>query len=235
VIADADQDLLLFTAAQELVLAEQAAALLQITDEEATQRLDQLRDRGLVTRVALKHELPPAYRVTRDGAEQIDSALPPLQALDPGRYRHEIAIGWLWAAARHGQLGKLREVLTRREMQAADATLRSESLLDTPGATFKDNAVAGTQCDARQAYPDLALVQAEGGGWATLHVILTSPDRAQLRATLNRADPLIRAQLFLLQDDSGESRKLIEAVANELDIAHRVHVQQLAHDGIEGA
>jgi hypothetical protein len=49
-----------------------------------------------------------------------------------GGYRHEIAIAWLWASARHGQLGDLREVLSRREMQAADATLRSESLLDTP-------------------------------------------------------------------------------------------------------
>src|SRR5579875_913294 len=145
--ADSDQDLLLFIAAQEIALAQQAAALLQISNDDATDRLERLRDRGLVTRVRLRSELPAAYRITHKGAEQIDSALPPLTALDPDRYRHEIAIGWLWVAARHGQLGNLREVLTRREMQAADATLRSESLLDTEGASFKDEPMSGVQLD----------------------------------------------------------------------------------------
>ena len=105
---DHDQDLLLFVATQELALAEQAAALLQITDESASKRLELIHGRGLVSRAQPRSESPPAYRITRDGAEQIDSALPPLRSLDPAGYRLKIAIGWLWVAARHGQLGNLR-------------------------------------------------------------------------------------------------------------------------------
>ena len=41
-MTDPDQDLL-FVAVNEVVLAQQAAALLQITDQDATDRLERLR------------------------------------------------------------------------------------------------------------------------------------------------------------------------------------------------
>jgi hypothetical protein len=237
-ISDLDQELLDFVAVQELVLARQAAVLLQISADEATDRFENFRQRGWVTRVALRRELPAAYRITRLGAERVDDALPPLRALDPIRYRHEIGVGWLYAAGRRGGLGDIRAVLTRRQMQAADTTGRSETLLNTAGARFKDEPPNGVQQDARHTYPDLALVEAdEGGGWVPLNIVLTIPDPGQLRTTLARGrdDTLIRAQLFLTEDDSGATRNLIETTAADLGLGDRVHVQRLARDGIAGA
>jgi hypothetical protein len=233
-MSDPDQDLLLFTAAHEVVIAGQAAALLAISDADANDRLEQLRARRLVTRVQLSSRLPPAYRITRDGSELIDSGLPPLRALHPSRYRHELAIAWLWVSARHGQLGDLREVLTRREMHAADATLRSESLLDTPGASFEDQPATEAQLDARHAYPDLGLVQATGG-WATLDVVLSPPQPTRLRTMLGRyhRDRLMLAQLFLVESD-GEIDTAIRAAADQLGLTDRVHIQYLAQDGVAG-
>lgn len=123
-------------------------------------------------------------------------------------------------------------------MQAADATLRSQSFLDTKGASLKDEPVAGSKQNGCQTYPDLGLVQADdGGGWATLDVMLTVPERDWLRTMLGRGhrDRLIRAQLFLVQDAGGESETLIETVAEDLGLADRVHVKKLASDGIAGA
>jgi hypothetical protein len=233
-MTDPDQDLLLFVASNEVVLAQQAATLLQITDQDATGRLDRLRARRLVSRVKLSSRLPPAYRITRDGAEQIDCALPPLRTLGTHRYPHEIAIAWLWASARHGQLGELREALTRREMQAADATLRSESLLDTPGARFSTQPATDGKSDPRNTYPDLALLQASGG-WVTLDVVLSLPKPGPLRTMLgrHRHDPLMLAQLYLTEQDQGID-DAITATAAELGLADKVHVQRLAHDRIAG-
>ena len=233
-MSDPDQDLLLFAAAHEVILAPQAAALLNLTEAEAEDRVEALCSRRLITRVQLSSQLPVAYRPTRQGAAQIDSYLPPLRALDWTRYRHEITTGWLWVSARHGRLGDLREVLTRREMQAADTTLRSEGLLNTTGATFIDPANRSA-VDARLAYPDLALVQATGG-WATLDVLLSLPEPERINRMISRLkhDRLMLAQLYLVEDDE-QIDTAIRGAAQDLGLTDRVHVQELAQDGIAGA
>ncbi|MGH2843343.1 MAG: hypothetical protein ACRDKL_07120 [Solirubrobacteraceae bacterium] len=233
-ISGTDQDLLLCVAANELVLAQQAAGLLQITDQDATQRLEQLCAERLLTRVTLSGRLPPAYRITRTGAQQVDPHLPPLRALDMGRYRHEIGVAWLWGSARVGGLGNLRQGLSRREMQAADKTLRSESLIDTPGATFGDQPDPGSQPDPRHAYPDIALVQATGG-WVSLDLVLTLPAPERLSAMVSRLHrhPGILAELYLVESTAGIS-EAVKAAAEQHAIAGRVHIQVLAEDGIAG-
>lgn len=230
----ADEKLLLFIAANELITAQQAAALLEITEQAATDRLDALATEALVTRVVLSSRLAAGYRITAKGADQLDSALPHLRPLDAQTYRHEIAVAWLYAAARNGRLGDLRDVLSRREMQAADSTLRTESLLDTQGARFKDQPTPGQDLDPRYAYPDLALVQA-AGGWATVDVLLTPPGSDWLRTMLGRChrDQLIRAQLFLVEQNDGIEED-INTAAERLGLRDRVHVQILATDGIAG-
>jgi hypothetical protein len=229
-----EQNLLLYVAAHEVVLAEQAAALLEITEQDATERLEQLRTERLVTSVTLRSRLPPAYRITRDGVERIDSYLPPLRALDMARYRHEIALAWLWASGRHGNLGNLREILSRREMQAADTTLRSESLLDTPGATFGGVQDDDVTTDARHAYPDLGLVQATGG-WATLDLVLTRPAPHRINAMISRLNhhPQILAELYFVEQHTGIDQAIKHA-AEQNRISDKVHVQFLATDGIAG-
>ena len=102
----------------------------------------------------------------------------------------------------------------------------------------KTNRLQAANRMAATTYPDLGLVQADdGGGWATLDVMLTVPERDWLRTMLGRGhrDRLIRAQLFLVQGAGGESETLIETVAEDLGLADRVHVKKLASDGIAGA
>lgn len=230
-----EQDLLLFVAAQELVIGKQAAALLQITDNDATDLLTQLCAKRSVSRIELSSRRPAAYRITRHGADLVDGALPPLRPLSWSRYRHEIAIAWLWVSARHGKLGDLREVLTRRQMQAADITLRSESLLEHPGAAFSDQPATGPRLDARHAYPDLGLVQADGG-WVAIEVVLTRPDPDRLKTMVSRIsrDRLIRSQLYLVGQD-GQIDEAIKTTAKQLGISDHVHVRLLARDRIAGA
>lgn len=226
-------DMLVFVAAHELVLAGQIAALLETSVEEATERLDLMCERGLVSRSLLSPGSPAVYRVTAQGAAQVDPALPPLRPLDlVTRYRQAAGIAWLWASAHAGSFGEVREVLTRRQMQAADATRRTALLLNTPGATFKDAPAEGTDPAVDDAYPDLALV-APTHGWAALELVLGTPDAERLRRMIARAqrDKLIVQQLFLVEQ-GGHARELIEATAAELGLADRVHVQWLAEDGI---
>lgn len=232
-MTDPDQELLRFVAAHELVLAQQAATLLEIS-ENAHARLELLCDQRLLARVRLRSRLPAAYRITLEGAKQTDPALPPLRPLDPVRYRHEIGITWMWLAARTGTLGEFQEILSRRQMQAADTTSRSEVLLHTPGATFKHQAAPGGQRDPRDAYPDLGMVKATGG-WVSLDIVLTPPDPGRLRTTLarRRQDPRMLAQLFLVEPDQ-RIDTLIKTTAEQIGVGDRVHVRFLAPDGIEG-
>jgi hypothetical protein len=229
-----EHDLLSFVAAHELVTAEQAAALLEITNEHATESLASLCAERSVSRIEMSSRLPTAYRITCDGAQLIDSALSPLRPLSWSRYRHELAIAWLWVTARHGGLGELREVLSRRQMQAADATLRSQSLLQQPGAVFNDKSETNLGLGARQAYADLGLVQADGG-WVPLDVLLTPPEPERLRTMVGRLtrDRLMRAQLYLVERD-GQIDEAIKATAETLGVLDQVHVQFLGRDGVAG-
>lgn len=232
--SDLQHELLSFVAAHELVIAQQAAALLKITEEDATHSLAQLGAQRWVSSIELASRRPVAYRITSEGADLVDSALPPLRALSWSRYRHEIAVPWLWAAARDGNLGELREVLSRRQMQAADATHRTQTLLEQPHAVFAEQPSTGAP-DPRHAYPDLGLVQADHG-WVPLTVVLTPPRPEWLRTMVSRLnrDPLMRGHLYLVEQDA-KIEKTIKTIAAELGVADRVHVQRLAQDAIAGA
>jgi hypothetical protein len=234
-MSDVDQELLLYVAAHEVLVAEQAAAFLQTTEQDANQRLEELQAERLVSCVTLSSRLPPAYRITREGAQQVDSHLPPLRALGMARYRHEIGIAWLWATARRGGFGDMRAVLSRREMQAADAASRSGALLGTRGATFGDIPAGGATVDARRAYPDLALLQPTGG-WASMDVILTLPEPKWTNSMVTRLHrhPQIVAELYLVEQRAGIDQA-IKAAAVQHGIADQVHVQFLAEDGIASA
>jgi hypothetical protein len=120
-------------------------------------------------------------------------------------------------------------------MQAADATQRAESLLEQPGAVFRDHAADSQMLDARHAYPDLALLQADGG-WVALNVVLTPPDPKRLKAAIGRLnhERLMRAQLYLAEQDQ-QIEEAIKAAARDLGVGDRVHVQLLASGGVKGA
>jgi hypothetical protein len=228
------EDLLDLVAQHELVLAEHIAALLELTVGEATGQLENLRGRGLVSRVRISGQSPAAFRITVEGAVQVDTALPRLRPVDPRSYRHAVAVVWLWAAGRRGNLGEVREVLTRRGMQAADATSRTGELVGRPGARFSDDGSDAADSDIDLAYPDLALLPVTGG-WVRIDVVLGAPDPERLQTMITRAhrDRSLAGQLFMVDHDV-QTRELIESIAAQLGLTDRVNVQWLAEDGIAG-
>jgi hypothetical protein len=85
-------ELLAFVAAHELVLAEHAARLLGVDEQDATRRLEQLIEHGLVSRVRLSVDAPTAYRITHRGADQVDTALRPPRQIDLADYARAVAV-----------------------------------------------------------------------------------------------------------------------------------------------
>jgi hypothetical protein len=216
-------DLLAFVAAHELVLAEHAAVLLGVSEPDAAEQLQELVEQGLVSRVRLSIHSPTAYRITQQGADRVGSGLPPLRPMDLTGYRRAVAVPGLWLAARAGSFGETPAVLTARQMQAADATSRTGSLLDLAGAKFGNQSPQG-ETDAGSGYPDLGLLTA-AGGWVTADLLFAIPEPLSLHSTIGRAhrDSLIVEQWCFVENL--HSRKLIEDTAAELGLSDRVRVQ----------
>jgi hypothetical protein len=226
-------DLLAFVAVHELVLAEHAALLLGVSEADAAARLEELCEQGLVSHVRLSTRSPAAYRITQHGADQVDTALPPLRPMDLTGYRSAVALPGLWFAARSGMFGETRDVLTARQMHAADASSRTGSLLEGPGARFRNEPPEG-EADAGLGYPDLGLLGLTGG-WASADLMLAVGDPERLRTLIGRGnhDSLVVERLFLV--DHKQSGELIQATAAELGLADRVRIQLIEPAGIASA
>lgn len=86
-------DLLAFVAARELVLAEHTAQLLGVSVAEATEQLEQLRERGHVSRIRLHAGSPTAYLITEQGSKRVDATQPPASpTLDLAGYRQLVTV-----------------------------------------------------------------------------------------------------------------------------------------------
>jgi hypothetical protein len=156
--------------------------------------------------------------------------LPPLRPMDLAGYRHAVAVLGLWLAARSGTFGNTRDVLTARQMQAADATSRSGSLLGAPGAAFSNEPPQG-DADAGPGYPDLGFLWPTGG-WTSGELVLAAPGQERLHATIDRVsrDRLMLQQWFFVEHT--RSGELIETTAAELGLADRVRIEMIDLAGI---
>jgi hypothetical protein len=223
--------LLEFVAAHELVLAAHVAGLMGVSESDATERLDELVEQDLASRVRLSAHSPAAYRITQSGAHRVDPALPPLGPMDLTGYRRAVSLPGLWLAARAGSFGKTRDVLTTRQMQAADAASRTEALVGVAGARFGDDSVRGGKVGI--GYPDLGLLSPTRG-WATADLVLAVPDRERLHSLLGRAhhDERIVQQRFVVEDEP--AAELVETTAEQLGLANQVDVQLIDAVGIVG-
>jgi hypothetical protein len=195
-----DENLLLMVAAHEAVVASQGAAWLQLELTETERRLEALLDHKLVSRLRLSDRSPAVYRITPEGSAHVDAALPALGAFDPQSYRHQIAVGWLWAGAKRGAFGPVREVLSFREMVASDMSLRSGALLNTESIAFVTDE-GGEHVALGVRYPDLAIVVPEEW-WLPMFVVLSEPDLAEIARAIERygQDPYMSVMTFFVED-----------------------------------
>lgn len=125
--ASAKAELMSFTAASVCVLPEQAADLLGIRALDALHLLDELVERGLLSRCRFFPVRPPCYLITAAGLAEVGSSLP-VPTLDPAHFRRDVALAWLWLQARAGAFGREMSPLSHREqivrLGRADADLR---------------------------------------------------------------------------------------------------------------
>lgn len=85
-------DLLAAVTARKLMLAEHAARLLGVSVAEATEQLEQLRERGLVSRIRLHADSPTAYLITEQGSKPVDGAPARPPTMDLAGYRQLVAV-----------------------------------------------------------------------------------------------------------------------------------------------
>lgn len=161
-----DGEILEFLAANGSGIVEQVATPSGIGKERAYGRLAALVSQGLVSQLRVVAGRPGVFVIRRAGLDRIGSDLE-VPVLELGRYRREVAAGWLWAWARDGMLGRVESFLSVRQMQACDAEhaggdgdRQAEDDGDHRRAPFAVR--IGPQADSQRHYPDLMLIDRLG-------------------------------------------------------------------------
>lgn len=173
---------------------------------------------GLVRRVRLTVDGTVFWQVTANGVQALGSVMP-LPGFDVGGLRGDVALPWLWLAARGGAFGPVKGLWSRRELAALDgsgafpvgARGRPVGLL-----------VAGEPAGERH-YPDLVL--ATKGGWVGIYLVLRAPVAGRAEAVFRAygADVRYAAVLCLVEDH--EMAERVAASAASVGLSDLVHVQ----------
>ncbi len=221
-ITERDRLLLAFAACHPLIHTLHVAALLQVREDRARAILRRLRDDGYLRRQRVYDQQPTSYRIRQKGLDVIGSNLGP-----PGNgvraYEHDVGLAWLWLAARGGAFGRLREIVSERQLRSHD---------EAPGRDGPPLAVrvggVGPGGRERLHYPDL-LLRRQDGRTVAVELELSSKGRRRLEQILGgyAADGRIDAVLYLVPSRTIGNPVL--AAARRLGIEDRVHVQ-FAHD-----
>jgi hypothetical protein len=217
-----DRLLLEFASHHRLILASQAALVLQVDLDDAEVRLDALRDGGLI-RDARSESCPfPGEQITGAGLRAISSPLRAPRQGSASGYHHDVRLGWLWLAARSGAFGTLRGVVSERHMRSHDR--RGEEWAQRFGVRLGGVGPAGHE---RLHYPDLVLKTASGRRVA-LELELTRKPSIRLSKILAgyAADPRIDAVVYLVEKPTVAAN--ISRAAARMGISDLVHVQRVS-------
>jgi hypothetical protein len=233
VISAEEQRLLVFIAAQDLVLGAHVRSLLEAEGIDADAALAALVAGGLVRRERL-HSQPHAFRITRKGLSELgrDATPPPLV----WHRRHAVGVAWLWLAAHSGTFGSAQQVLSEREMRALDQTTSDspDSQRERAANVAHDDAekrllgvrVEGANTDPRPLhYPDLMLITSEGRVAVELQLSAASPRTLGPKITAYAANPEIVRALYLVADPA-TGTSLLRAAAG-VGLSDFVRVQQV--------
>lgn len=180
--SERDEQVLRFACLHGHVTELQVQVLLSSGRDAANRVLTRLVGRGLVRRQRVGTNGPVVFAATTAGSTQIDGE--PLRPVPAAGLQHEVAVGWLWLAARQGRLGSGR-VVTGRELAAADPGPGTRRYPNRPGS---GSSIGSTPDelgfrieladDTELHYPDLVLI--EESGWAVVDLVLTaSPANAR--------------------------------------------------------
>jgi hypothetical protein len=211
-----------FLAEHRVAITSQVQALLGGSPQATERRIRRLAEAGLVARQKIFEVQPAACWITRQGLGAIECRLP-APTVDLKGYRHDVGLGWLWLAARGGEFGELRAVVSERTMRSAD---RRDP---TPGRTYG----VGVGGGGRLHYPDLLLETATGHRVA-VELELTGKGRRRLERIMlgYAADPRVDGVLYLCP--RGPLGRRVQDAARRMGVSDRVSVQLLAPGSPEG-
>lgn len=217
-------------AENRILTVPQVAVLLGVSERTALTRLKALDRERLLHLRPIFQGLPWAASIQSRGLRALGSPLRAPQ-LNLNEYRHDVGVGWLWLAARAGNLGEQRGLTTERQMQAADARAAADGLAPRWGVGL---GLLGPHGRPQRHYPDLVLDMASGHRVAVeLELTAKSSGRMGRIMSAYASDSQIDHVLYLAANAS-IARRVADA-ARRAGIPERVHVQLLAPDGIAGA
>jgi hypothetical protein len=222
-LGERDLRVLAFAAEHRLVLAEQAAALLGVSGPTAAARLRVLTEAGYLRRQQPMAG-PSSYLIDRSGLRAVGSPLPRPHDVDPGLYRHDVGVAWLWLAAHSGGFGRVAEVVSERQMRSHDG--RPEGRTEPLGVRMYG---VGPHGGERRHYPDL-LVETATGHRVAIELELTGKGSGARERILSGygADPRIDAVLYLVERD--RVGQAIARSAERLGLGAMIKVQRVAFD-----
>ncbi len=220
-ITERDRQLLEMLAEHRVLIAEQLARHLGVSDGAAGARLRRLARLRLLEHARIFQGQPASVAITTRGLGLVGSPLPaPTRKL--GAYRHDVGVGWVWLAARGGAFGQLRTLHTERSMRSAD--LRDDGERQRFGV-----ATGGLDARGRRArhYPDLLVERADGARLA-IELELSAKGRGRLERIMRgyAGEGSITAVLYLVADARLES--WVSAAARRAGAAEVVVVKRLS-------
>jgi hypothetical protein len=210
---DADRRVLEFASVNRLVSGAQAARLLDLAVEAASERLSRLAGNGSLARGLLGLGEAPWFRITPAGLRAVGSRL---AAPGFGPWcRHALGVGWLWLLASEGTFGPVEQVLTEREMKSVD----KHDGVEAPFAARPEE-FGGA---AAPHYPDLMLLTTQGR--IAVELLLDAPARGALEAVLRAYAADVRISTVLYLATGPWVGRLVQSVAAELELSAMVRVQ----------
>jgi hypothetical protein len=217
-LTDRDRELLQFAARHRIVLAAQFQVLSGATAPAVATRVRALRRAGYLGSQRPFDRQAPCFWITRRGLRAIESSLPAPRP-ELGSYRHDLGAAWLWLAAQQGAFGRVRQVVSEREMRSHDGTGARPA--DPFGVRLGGVGPGGHE---RLHYPDLVL-NGPGGRRIAIELELTSKGRTRRERILAgyAADSRIDSVLYIV--DQAATGRAIRASAARLGISGRIGVR----------
>jgi hypothetical protein len=223
---DLEPEVLAFVAEHPIVVREQVETHLRTVRIATDASLCEMAEAGLLSSARASVQGPVLYRITRRGLARIGSELAP-PSVDPRCHRHDLAVVWLWLAARAGRLGEVRAVFGGRAMRQHDDGLLAGGMPD-PLAGRADAMAFGIPSPVRPEstgllYPDVMLDVGVGRIPVTLATSPLEPGALEAAVIGWGRDVSVAAVLYLVTDTTVTD--LVQTTAERLGLSALVQVQ----------
>lgn len=216
-----DRQMLHFLAEHRLVLERQIVSLLGDSPESVQRRIRTLAAKGYLHR---EQGFDASWRcmVRARGLAAIGSELNPPDE-NPGMYRHDVGVAWVWLGAARGAFGPLADVIGERRIRSHDMAFPEDPYAIRLGEYDEHGR-------ERRHYPDILLVDHSGRRLA-VELELTAKKKARREEILAGygADRRVEGVLYVVEKTSrGRAiARSMQATAAELGIANRLRVRAL--------